>query len=178
MFALKKAVPTIILTALLCLAPAGVKAQTSVKVRDSGSLTRAIELHQSAIALYSQPKRAAEAARVHLEEATYRSRNDPEAVEALVMAANLFNYAHQPINARKAMESAAKRALMLGDVVGAAQAYTSAAFLAQKSGNTSEMKRLGRQAILLSESPLLEPGQSARIRSRFLSNPTFAELTK
>jgi len=163
----------------ICMLPVMAQAQTSVK--SSGTeraLTRALQLHDSAVALYSQPRHAAQAARFHLKEVSFRSKADPEAVEALVMAANLFNYAQQPINARNIMEDAADRALAIGDVLVAAQAYTNAAFLAQKVGNLDEMKRLGRKAILLSDSPLLGTEQRQEIRGRFRVSPTFAELLK
>jgi hypothetical protein len=164
---------------VICMLPVVAQAQTSVKSSMSEwALTRALQFHDSAVALYSQPRRAAQAARLHLKEVNFRAKGDPEAVEALVMAANLFNYAHQPISARRIMEDAADRALATGDVVVAAQAYTNAAFLAQKVGNVDEMKRLARKAILLSDSPLLMPEQRQDIRNRFRVSPTFAELLK
>lgn len=168
-----------ILTSVVCFAPLSVQAQTSVKARaPNTALGRAIQLHDSAVALYSQPQRAAEAARLHVREASFRSVRDPEAVGALIMAANLFNYARQPVVARKTMERAAARALAMGDVVTAAEAYTNAAFLAHKINNQSETQRLGRKAILLSESPLIQAEDRLTIRNRFRVIPTFAELLR
>jgi hypothetical protein len=168
-----------ILVGAVCFTPVTAKAQMTVKARaPNTALTRAIELHDSALALYSQPSRAAEAARLHVRETSFRSAHDPEAVEALIMAANLFNYAGQPVVARKTMERAAVRALAMGDVVTAAEAYTNAAFLAHKINNKSETQRLGRKAILLSESPLLQVEHRLTIRNRFRVIPTFAELVR
>jgi hypothetical protein len=66
----------------------------------------------------------------------------------------------------------------MGDVVTAAEAYTNAAFLAHKINNKSETQRLGRKAILLSESPLLQVEHRLTIRNRFRVIPTFAELVR
>ena len=142
------------------------------------SLTRALELHESAVALYAAPKRAAEAAGLHIEEAQHRASTDPEAVEALIMAGNLFNYAQRPVSARRTLEQAAERALAMGDVRTAAQAYLNAAFIAHESGNRYEVQRLGRKAVLLMESPLLEPRDRSSIRNRFKVKSAFAALFK
>jgi hypothetical protein len=45
-------------------------------------------------------------------------------------------------------------------------------------GNTAEVQRLGRKAILLSESPLINAQERANIRNRFRVNPGYAELLK
>lgn len=145
---------------------------------ENNALARAIALHDSAVAMYNQPARSAEAARLHLEEVRFRSWSDPEAVDALVMAANLFNYANQPLTAKKVMERAAERAIAIGDVLTAAQAFTNAAFLAHKVGSTSETQRLGRKAVLLSQSPLIDPQQRTAIRNRLTSDPAIAGLVK
>jgi hypothetical protein len=153
-------------------------AQTSVKASSSSALAKAIATHDSAVSLYSQPTRARDAARLHMREVRYRDARDPEAVEALIMAANLLNYSNELWSARKTMEQAAERALNIGDVVTAAQAYTNATFIAAKGNNHSEVQRLGRKAVLLAESPLIDPQQRAAIRNRFQVNPRFAELLK
>lgn len=167
------------ITLTLLLVPTVIHAQTRVKSSaDFTPLARAIVLHDSAVALYNQPTRSADAARLHLREAAFRDARDPEAVEALLMAANLFNYANQPISARKAVVQAAERALAIGDIATAAEAYTNAAFLALKKGSKSEMNRYAWKAILLTESPLMEQAKRASIRSRFGATPHFAELMK
>jgi hypothetical protein len=153
-------------------------AQNSVKASSNSALARAIALHEEAVALYSQPKRSADAARLHVAEAKFRNSNDPEAVQALMMAGNLYNYAGQPFEAKKVTEQAAKRALAMGDVVTAAQAFTNATYLAFKIGIDSEVQRLGREAILLSNSPLITEQQREGIRIRFRNTPSFAALLK
>ena len=160
--------------------PALAAAQT-VQVKAAASepaYARAAQLNKEAVSLYSDPGRASDAARLHLQEASSRSWSDPEAVHALIMAANLYNYADQPMTARKIMERAAERALAIGDVVTAAQAFTNAAFLAHKVSNASETQRLGQKAILLSGSPLLAEDERATIRGRFRGVSVFAALLK
>jgi hypothetical protein len=172
---------TQLFVALLAIAlitlPARAPAQT-VEVKASGTAagTRAAELNRQAVALYSVPARAGDAARLHVQEVSLRTASDPEAVTALVMAANLYSYSKQPITARKTMERAAERALAIGDVVTAAQAFTNAAFLAHENNNASETQRLGRKAVLLSESPVLSQEERTTIRNRFRVSPVFASL--
>jgi hypothetical protein len=141
-------------------------------------VARAIELQEQAVALHAQPARAVEAARLHKASAALRNANDPEAVQSLAMAAHLFGYAKRPIEARRTMEEAADRALAMGDVVRAAQAYVEASFFADKQKNRVETQRLGRKALLLAGSPLLPVDQRNAIMKRIRSNPTLASLAQ
>jgi hypothetical protein len=159
--------------------PSFAAAQTSVKASvNSSAYTKAIELRQEAVALYDQPARAIDAARLHILEAKHRTTRDPEGVEALVMAAHMFNYAKRPLEARRAMEQAAVRALSIGNVTRAAQAYTDAAFLAQQRNNVHDMQRLGRKALWLSDSPQLSADQREAIRTRLTQNSQLANAIK
>ena len=154
-------------------------AQVSAKASVPPSRTaRAIELQEQAIALHAQPARAVDAARLHKQSAYLRNRNDPEAVQSLAMAAHLFGYAKRPIEARRTMEEAADRALAMGDVVRAAQAYVEASFFADKQKNRQEAERLGRKALLLAGSPLLAAEQRSAIMKRIRSNPTLASFAQ
>ena len=159
--------------------PSIAQCQTATKSSEpNGRLGRAIELHERAVALHSQPARAAEAARLHRWSAQLRSSTDPEAVKSLAMAAHLFGYAKRPLDARRTMEEAAERALAMGDVARAAQAYVEATFFAEKLKNRSEIERLGRKALLLAESPVLATEERAAIMNRIRSTPSLAGLVK
>jgi hypothetical protein len=139
-------------------------------------LTRADQLEKQAGELHDQLARYPEAARLYKQSAALRAEADPRAVEALAMAAHLYNYAGRLFDARKTMEQAAKRALAGGDVLRASIANMEAAMFAYKDGNLEEMQRLGRKALKLSESPLLTEEQRATIVSRLRSNHSVASL--
>jgi hypothetical protein len=99
-------------------------------------------------------------------------------VQPLAWAAHLFGYAKRPLEARRTMEEAAERALAMGDVVRAAQAYVEASFFADKQKNRVETERLGRKALLLAGSPLLAGDQRDEIMKRIRSNPTLASFAQ
>ncbi len=163
------------------IAPKHADAQTRTKSSQPVTISRiarAVELQEQAVALHAQPTRAAEAARLHKESASLRNAKDPEALQSLAMAAHLVGYAKRPIEARRTMEQAAERALAMGDVVGAAQAYVEATFFADKQKNKAEIERLGKKALLLASSPLLAADQRNAIRKRIRSNPTLASFAQ
>ena len=164
-------------TCALCALP--LRAQiAALRSPDASRIARAVELEKQAVELHAQPKRAYEAAQLHIQSASLRDLEDPQAVQSLAMAAHLLGYADRPLEARHTMEEAATRALAMGDVVRAAAAYTEAAFFAQKAQNKGELNRLGRKAILLSSSPLLRPEERQAILGRFTTTPTFGVLLK
>lgn len=163
--------------AAMCLiAAAPLSAQTATKASGSkyGKLARSAEYEQRAIALHAKPDRAAEAARLHRWSAELRPGNDPKAVESLAMAAHMFSYARMYGEARKTMEIAGERALANGDVQRAAQAFVDATFFAQLGSDRTEVVRLGRKALALSESPLLNQQQRNAITSRVRNVPSLA----
>src|SRR5687768_8528231 len=96
---------------VLAAGPTLVQAQSATTAEQISRMAHALELEQRAKALYVDPARASEAARLHRQSAHLRSANDPEAVESLAMAAHLFNYSKRPLAARNTMEEAADRAL-------------------------------------------------------------------
>jgi hypothetical protein len=145
---------------LLCAAPT--HAQSFIKASAKSNLARALVLHDSAVWLYSDPSRAVEAANIHLREANLRGATDPEGVEATMMAARLFFYGKHTYEARKAMVQGAERALAMGDVFRAAQAYADAAYLT--SGNAAA--QLVGKAVALANGPLLSATDRATILKR------------
>ncbi len=170
---------TLAAVGMLALAAAPARSQSVIaRNPQSSRIAQAVALEDQAVALHAQPGRAFEAAYLHLRSASLRDPGDPAAVQSLAMAAHLLGYADRPLEARRAMEQAAERALALGDIVRAASAYTEAAFFAQKANSKDQVNRLGRKAILLASSPLLRAEERQAILGRFRTNPTFAVLVK
>ena len=163
----------IVLTALVA-GPTALHAQSVRSTRPDDAHAKALVLRTKAVALYDQPKRFSEAARLHVQEANYRTARDVEGVEALAMAARLFKYANRLFDARMAMEQAADRALTIGDVVRAAHAYLDAAFVARSAGQQQEITRLVSKAHLLADSPLLSSTDRINIRKRIKNEPSLA----
>lgn len=165
---------TMIIGAAALWLPTAAQAQSWASDAPAVAVARAIKLHQKAVALYSQPEFAAEAARLHVQEAKLRSNGDPEAVENLMMAARLYGYAKLPRDARSTMEQAAERALKLGDVSTAAQAFLQAAFFAVDEKNADQTIRLAKKTMWVTKSPLLSAEQREAVRSRIKATPQFA----
>jgi hypothetical protein len=159
----------------------GTSAQTQTivtRVKSALAAPTAVQLEQKAVALYSQPERALEAAQLQRQAAGLRAPDDPKGVGALIMSARLFNYAQKPLLARKTMEAAAERALAMGDVVRAAQAYVDAALIAQEQGSSKQVVRLAHKAVLLTTSPLLRTDERAGIMNRIHSSAQLAAAMK
>ncbi len=91
---------------------------------------KADELVQRAQALQMDPAAFAVAAKLYEQSATLRSSGDARAVEALVLAGRLYNYAGEWSHALAAMEAGAAKALKDGDPLTAANAYADAAYIA------------------------------------------------
>lgn len=137
---------------------------------------RADALQDSAARLHDQPARYSEAAWLYRESAALRPWADAQAVEALASAARLYGYANRFTDARKIMEQAAQRALARGDVVRASQANLDAAFFADRQGKKGLVARLGRSALALAESPLINEEQRSVILKRIKSSPAVASV--
>ncbi len=88
------------------------------------------ELVQRAQALQNDPAAYTAAANLYQASAGLRSAGDARAVEALLMAGRLYNYAGEWSHALAAMEAGAARALKDGDPLTAANAYADAAYIA------------------------------------------------
>ena len=153
------------------------EAQTSTKASvPVPASVRAAELHTRAVELHADPSRAFEAARLHIAAAQLRTPSDPEGVHDLALAAHMYSYAKRPLEAKRTMERAAERALAMGDVLRAAQAYVDATFMADIQQNRVEVTRLGRRALLLAGSPLLDSQQQSAITRRLRGNQNIAAL--
>ncbi|HEX6559524.1 MAG TPA: hypothetical protein VF021_08675 [Longimicrobiales bacterium] len=132
---------------------------------------RADSLHALAVQMQQDPARMTDAARLLKEEVKLRQREDPSAVDNLMLAAHLLFVARRPLEARHALEDAGERALAAGDVQRAALAFIEAAFVADKEGNKAETQRLGHRAEMLSISELLTPEQRQEIARRIRRVP-------
>ncbi len=140
--------------------------------------TTAEQVEKKAIALYAYPERAEEAAQLQRQAAGLRAPDDPKAVTSLVMSARLFSYAHRLPTACRIMEAAAERALGMGDVVKAAQAYVDAAFIAQEQGHGTQVTKLAKKAVFLTASPLLRAEEKAAIVARIQSSAQLVAAVK
>lgn len=154
------------------------RAQTSFARGQATTPATAEQVERKAIALYANPDRAEEAAQLQRQAASLRAPEDPKGVTSLVMAARLFSYAHHLPAACRTMEAAGDRALAMGDVVKAAQAYVDAAFIAQEQGSGTQVKRLAKKAVLLTVSPLLRADERAGIIKQIYTNTQLATAVK
>src|SRR5688500_18875052 len=91
---------------------------------------QADQLRAKAEALYSQPDKAKQAARLHEREASWRSEQDPQAIDALQRAAQFYSTAGDARKARALMQKVGDLALQRGDVLRAAHAFLDAAVIA------------------------------------------------
>lgn len=124
------------------------------------------ELHQRAMALYPEPARWEEAARLHRRAAEALPHNDAGRYFGFDRAARLFYYAGKVGTARRAMERAAEVAVATGDVLTAAHAFVDAAFLAVAEGFAGRKREYVREARKLAASDLLTARERAGILAR------------
>jgi hypothetical protein len=169
------------LTLAMSVLPTVASTQNAAKTTNATNTAKAEpsaadELEERAGKLLDQPIRYAEAARLYQQAATLRAPGDARSIESLTKAAHLFHYANRLLDARKAMELAATRALADGDLVRASQATVEAALFAHKQGKQLHAQRLGRTAQKLAASPLISDEQRATILGRLRSNPAVASL--
>ena len=162
----------------IVLLPATVMAQAEKSSANHNGTEQAASLRAQAIALYDHPDRAADIARLHLQELQYRTASDPEAVQALFLAAFFFKTAGRLGDAGRVYEQAAERVLSLGDVMAGAQAYLDAAAVAEQAGNIKSTRRLAKKALLLAESPHLRADQQLWIRNQIYTTPALAASLK
>jgi tetratricopeptide (TPR) repeat protein len=162
----------------IVLMPHLLQAQSVKSSANDSGYDQAKSLRAQAIALYDDPSRAADIARLHLQELRHRAANDPEAIHALFLAAFFFKTAGRLGDATKAYEQAAERVLSAGDVMASAQAYLDAAFVAEQAGKPKATRRLATKALLLSDSPLLRADQQRWIRHQIQSTPALAAAVK
>ena len=99
--------------------------------------------------------------------AELRPADDPAAVEDLIRAARLSFYKGDERRAMYDFEAAGQRALAIGDVLAAANAFTDAAWVAEARGRDGQAHELLSKAQLLSNSPLIPEDARLDLRSRW-----------
>jgi tetratricopeptide (TPR) repeat protein len=140
--------------------------RTSNEEAATADLSRADSLHEAALSAQADPSGRESAGRLLVEEASLRPADDRSAVDALILAANLFYAADLPIRAREVLEDAAERASAAGDIVRGARAYLDAATVAQLEGDGSAARSLVEKAEGLAQPPLLPEQERRRIHAR------------
>lgn len=141
-------------------APTGASAQTfaSLGGREPGSLVAAERLEARARDLSAGP-RWSSAARLYRNAADLRGAGDVTAADNLRLAGFIQFYGGSTISAVDVLEEAADAYLAVGDVVSAAGTLTEAAWVAARAGKALEARMLRERALLLTLSPLLDPGE-------------------
>ncbi len=99
--------------------------------------------------------------------AELRPEGDPAATEDLMYAARLSFYEGKERQAIRDFEAAGQRALAMGDVLVAANAFADGAWIAQHRGYGERAHTLLGKAQLLSNSPLIPEDAKVHLRARW-----------
>ena len=141
------------------LAATAVSAQTPVEQEPAA-------LEQEARGYLDDMNRWGRAADLFRQAAHLRAASDPVAISDLKTAARLEFYHGSERQARRDLEHAGQRALAIGDVVGAANAFVDAAWVAGNDGQDNEARALIERAQLLALSPLISHEDRTDIQRR------------
>ncbi len=155
--------------ALFAIAAAPIAAsaqQTLAPVRVTESVERADRLSAEADSLAREVSRFKDAARLYEKSAAARGPGDIKAIANLRSAAFLRYNAGDRRSGLSLMERAADRAVTLGDVITAANAYIDAAIIAAELRDGAQAQELSRRAALLTKSPLLDGRQRSALLAR------------
>lgn len=147
-------------------APVAASAQQKLPaVRVTGT-AYADELALRAEKLSTQLDQFKKAAELFEQSADVRTAGDARAVTCLRSAATLRYNTGNKRKGLALMEKAADRAIRLGDVMFAANAYIDAAVIAQELRQGERALQLGERAALLTKSPLLSGDQRSALLAR------------
>ena len=138
----------------------GLSAQSQQARNDPGALEEKAEAYLEDMEKWSK------AADLYRQAAHLRDAADAEAVWDLKTAARLEFYQGSEQQAIRDLETAGHRAMAIGDVVAAANAFADAAWIAGTEGHGSQARELVVRAQLLTESPLIPTADKDDIRSR------------
>jgi hypothetical protein len=156
--------------ALLAIAavPMVASAQASllpIKVTEKQS--RAAELDRKAESLETDDwGKIRAAAKLREQAASLREDSDVLKSASLYWAARDHYYADNTSKARDLMVNAAQHAMDVGDVIGAASAYTDAAFISADLRDVANTKLYATKARMLASSPMLSQSQKQDVLSR------------
>lgn len=109
--------------------------------------------------------------------AELRPSSDPVAVQDLIQAARLSYYHGDKGDAVRDFEAAGQRALALGDVIVAANAFVDAAWVADANGRSERALNLVGRARLLANSPLLPDEIRDDLQNRWVETTISAVST-
>ena len=124
------------------------------------------ELEERAEGYLDEMDRWGRAADLYRQAAELRDAGDPVAISNLKTAARLEFYNGSERQALRDLEYAAQRALAIGDVVTAANAFVDAAWVAGSDGHGQEARALVERAQLLALSPLISSEDRSEIENR------------
>jgi hypothetical protein len=130
------------------------------------STTEAARLEADALSLSESPADLGRAAELYRQAAALRPSGDPNAVRDLIQAARFSFYSGKRERAVRDFAAAAEIALRFGDVLGAAESFLDAAWVAQQVRDGTQALRYVGRARELSASPLLRETDRARLMTR------------
>lgn len=129
------------------------------------------DLHQTAISLYELPQFWELAGDLHKQAADALPRNDAGQFFGYSRAAVLYFHAGDFVDARRAMEDAARVAEATGDLLVAANAYVDAAFIAIAEGYAGKKREFVSAARVLADSQWVTAEERAEILTRIEGAP-------
>jgi hypothetical protein len=151
------------LAAAVFAVPSDVQSQSS----PASAIQRAVELESEASGLQNQRDQWEYAAVLYMAAVQLREEGDPQAQADLLIVANLSYETGNTAGALAALETAGARALASGDVVGAANIFTDAAWVASKAGLRIDKRRLSTRVTQLANSSEISRTERNQILSRF-----------
>lgn len=129
--------------------PQALEAEAEGYMTDMNKWTRAADLYRQAAAL--------------------RGAGDVIAIADLKTAARLEFYRGHEGTAMRDLENAGERALAMGDVVAAANAFVDAAWIASAEGRGTKAREFADKAQLLALSPLISPSDREELEARLVT---------
>lgn len=154
------------------LVPVTARAQIRTK---SAPPAPALALERQASPMMDEPKQWPAMAELYVQAAQLRTADDPRGVDDLILAAAAYRWSGKRTPARTTFVAAGERALSLGDVVRAADAFLTAAVIANEQKDLAAAWQLKGRAERLAQSPLLTDGQRTLILGQFGGPVRYAE---
>lgn len=154
--------------------PRVAEAQT-VRAKSAPAASPMAVLETRARVLIDSPKQWPEAARMLEQAAGMRAADDMRAVDDLIIAAAAHRWAHERAAGRATYVAAGERALALGDVVRAANAFLCAAVIAHEQKDDAGAWELKGRAERLAQSPLLTEAERKNILAQFVELKQYAK---
>ena len=170
----RRLLSTVTVALVVVALPFAARAQTSLQpIRVTEKQQQADEYDERAAALettdWSQLK---EAAKLRAKAAELRAPDDPKGARSLYWAARDRYYSGDNWGARNLMEQAGERAVAIGDVLTAVNAFTDAAYISADLKDASRTVTAAKRAKLLAASPMLSEDQRFQLRSRLADGST------